>query len=99
MQNVNLTFILFGDKGYGCNINLFTISVVEKCYCEFKNKGVDNNGIMCDMTDGSSRLFGSCDVGQPCTGTETDDYVNRQSKLCENRKKLFFMKMINVPNF
>ena len=44
---------------------------------------------MCDTTDGSSRLFGSCDVGQPCTGDETEEYVNRKSKLCEGNKKYF----------
>ena len=87
---------LFRDIGYGLNVNLLTISAIAKCYCEFKDKGADNNGIMCDTTDGSSRYFGSCDVGKPCTGDETEDYVNRKSKLCENSKKHFCMKMINV---
>ena len=44
---------------------------------------------MCDTTDGSSRLFGSCDVDQPCTGDETEDYENRKSKLCEGNEKGF----------
>jgi len=64
--------------GYWCKD-----AAIAKCYCEFKNKGANNNGIMCDTTDGSSRLFGSCDVDQPCTGDETEDYENRKSKLCE----------------
>ena len=82
-------FIILRDNGYSLDIKLFPISAIAKCYCEFKNKGANNNGIMCDTTDGSSRLFGSCDVGQPCIGDETDDYVNRKSKLCKSKKKDF----------
>ena len=55
---------------------------MKKCYCEFDDLNPIHNGIMCDTSDGASRLFGSCDVGQPCTGKETEDYASRKSKLC-----------------
>jgi len=64
--------------GYWCED-----AAIEKCHCEFENMGADHNGIMCKTTDGSSYLFGSCDTGAVCSGNETDDYVNRKSKLCE----------------
>ena len=73
----------------GQKSRFFPILAIAKCYCESKNKGANNNGIMCDTTDGSSRLFGSCDVDQPCTGDETEDYENRKSKLCEGDNKDF----------
>ena len=44
---------------------------------------------MCNTTDGSSRLFGSCDKGQRCTGNETEDYLNRKLELCEKSKKYY----------
>ena len=62
---------------------------MEKCYCEFKNADANNNGIMCNTTDGSARLFGSCDIGQRCTGHETENYLNRKLELCEKGKKYF----------
>ena len=62
---------------------LNSILVIEKCYCEFENMSADNNGIMCQTTDGSSYLFGSCDTGVVCSGNDTYDYANRKSKLCE----------------
>ena len=68
-------------------IKVNLISAVEKCYCEFKNSDANNNGIMCNTTDGSARLFGSCDLGQLCNGDETDDYLNRKQELCEKSKK------------
>ena len=51
--------------------------------------GARHNGILCNTSDGSSHLYGSCDVGQKCTGGltgQTNDFANRKSKLCETSK-------------
>ena len=51
--------------------------------------GARHNGILCNTSDGSSHLYGSCDAGKKCTGGltgQTKDFANRKSKLCEMSK-------------
>ena len=76
---------------------------IEKCYCENPNLSTistGTNGILCDTTDSSSRLFGSCDSGQVCLGNYTDDYANRKVILCRkgrtNFSRIYLCFKLNV---
>ena len=82
----------FVTQLYKTKINLknyLFILGVETCFCEFPNMEAEHNGILCNTSDGSSHLYGSCDAGQKCTGGfrgQTNDFANRKSKLCETSK-------------
>ena len=75
----------FSGNGFELIIIYSTISAIKTCYCEFDDQDADLNGIMCNTTDGESRIFGSCDAGQPCIGNETENYASRKSELCREK--------------
>ena len=52
------------------------------CYCEFKNGGVEKNGIVCETFNITEKI-GTCSPDEWCTGYPTPNYSTRLTSLCE----------------